>query len=61
MKELPLPYREPPWSGPPPPGYQMEVIKGGSVAETIKMEKSFLVVGRFYSCDVKMEHPSLSR
>ena len=60
-KSLPLPYQEPPWGGHPPSGYSVEVIKGGSVAETLQLDKNFLVVGRFYSCDVKMEHPSLSR
>ncbi len=61
-KTAPLPYKEPPWSGVPRQPYHLEVLKGGAILSTIPLnEKPFVVFGRLESCDVMLEHPSLSR
>ncbi len=61
-----LPYEEPDWAGLPPSDesnkFWLEVIKGGALIETIPLVgKSVFTVGRLPHCDVKMEHPSMSR
>ncbi|GBN77559.1 Uncharacterized protein ZK632.2 [Araneus ventricosus] len=58
---VPLPYKEPEWSGPPPPGYSFEIIKNGTVVSTMVIRKSLFVFGRLDLCDVIFEHPSVSR
>ena len=61
-RDLPLPYKEPSWGGAPPPGYSLEVLKGGAIVETLRLEdKGFFTAGRWPACDLRMEHPSLSR
>ena len=58
-------------------GYFLEVLKGGSIVQTIKwvhflfrlifiailrlVGKSYFSIGRLPQCDLYMEHPSLSR
>ena len=57
-----LPYREPEWGGVCSAPYMFEVIKNGTVIDTLELtKKSFYVFGRLPACDVTMEHPSLSR
>lgn len=63
-KAIPIPYKEPPWSGVPPEGegYTVEEIKNGTIVATHKLEgKSFFVVGRLAGCDIVIQHPSSSR
>ena len=56
------PYTEPPWAGIPEQKYTMEILKNGKIIDTIDLNtKSFHVFGRLKSCDIPMEHPSLSR
>ncbi|KPP75321.1 kanadaptin-like [Scleropages formosus] len=58
----PLPYAEPPWGGAPPSPYSFEVLKNGTIVDTVPLEgRSFTVVGRLPACDVPLEHPSVSR
>lgn len=57
-----VPYKEPPWSTISDENYSFEVIKNGAVIDKIELkDKAFHVVGRLPSCDIPMEHPSLSR
>lgn len=57
-----LPYNEPTWSSAPPELYSLTVIKHGTVIEQMKLShKPFHVFGRLPSCDVQLEHPSISR
>ena len=61
---VPLAYEEPSWGGAPESdsGYFIEVLKGGSIVQTIKLVgKSYFCIGRLPQCDLYMEHPSLSR
>ena len=61
---IPLAYEEPSWGGAPDSdsGYFIEVLKGGSIVQTIKLVgKSYFCIGRLPQCDLYMEHPSLSR
>ncbi len=63
-KAIPIPYKEPPWSGVPPEGekYSLEEIKNGTIVATHKLEdKSYFVVGRLTGCDIVVQHPSSSR
>ncbi|GJQ69064.1 hypothetical protein Trydic_g6228 [Trypoxylus dichotomus] len=64
-KQLPLPYKEPAWSGLPVSEgkhYKLEVLKLGSIIETIDlMGKPYWVFGRLNNCDVSMAHPTISR
>ena len=60
--ETPLPYKEPIWGGLCTVKYKFEVIKNGTIVTNIDLtKKSFYVFGRLPTCDVPMEHPSLSR
>lgn len=55
-------YQEPSWSCKPTENYYFECIKSGTQLDNINLnDKSFYVVGRYYSCDIQLEHPSLSR
>ena len=61
---VPLAYEEPSWGGAPESdsGYFIEVLKGGSIVQTIKLVgKSYFCIGRLPQGDLYMEHPSLSR
>lgn len=59
---LPVPYREPSWSGKPEGPYKMEVLKSGVILETIDItEKAFHLIGRLPNCDITMAHPTISR
>lgn len=61
-KTIPLPYKEPVWSGVVDSAYSFEVLKSGVIVDQINLNtKSFYVVGRLSTCDVIMEHPSISR
>ncbi|XP_072391326.1 uncharacterized protein ZK632.2 [Diabrotica undecimpunctata] len=64
-KSLPLPYKEPIWSGLPSSNgkdYSFDVLKNGVIIETVNlMEKPFWVFGRFVNCDIIMQHPTISR
>ena len=59
-----LPYTEPEWSGVPEEedDYSFEILKNGQIIDTLALKKkAFFVFGRLPSCDVTLEHPSLSR
>ncbi|CAH1173882.1 unnamed protein product [Phaedon cochleariae] len=60
-----LPYKEPLWSGLPSSlgnEYVFEVLKNGSIIETINlMSRAFWVFGRITSCNICMQHPTISR
>ncbi|ESO96480.1 hypothetical protein LOTGIDRAFT_115736 [Lottia gigantea] len=61
-RQVTFPYKEPSWSGLPGEGYSFEVLKNGAIIENVELKgKAFYVFGRLPSCDVTMEHPSLSR
>ncbi|XP_037798611.1 kanadaptin-like [Penaeus monodon] len=60
-KSVPVPYKEPKWSGVPNDNYSFEVLKSGTIVETIALNKPFFVIGRLAQCDITMEHPSISR
>ena len=61
QNQTPLPYKEPDWGGPSEVMYSFEILKKGVIIEEIDLTRSFHVFGRLHSCDVPMEHPSLSR
>ena len=57
-----LPYNPPSWAAELKPAYRLEVLKNGSVVESINLQgKSQIVVGRLPNCDIVMEHQSCSR
>ncbi|XP_068041640.1 kanadaptin [Anomalospiza imberbis] len=59
-----LRYEEPPWGSRPPAGsgYGLEVLKGGVVLGSVRLEdSSWFLVGRLPGCAVSLEHPSVSR
>ncbi|VDK36488.1 unnamed protein product [Gongylonema pulchrum] len=45
--------------------YGVEVIKNGALIDRIDFERrkatTFLLIGRLQSCDIQLEHPSISR
>ncbi|XP_032701748.1 kanadaptin [Lontra canadensis] len=56
------PYREPPWGGPATAPYSLETLKGGTILGTRSLKgTSSCLFGRLSSCDVCLEHPSVSR
>lgn len=64
----PISYKEPAWGGlaPPSPGnnkslYTIEELKSGTIVAHHRLMKSYQVIGRLPSCDIQLEHPSLSR
>ena len=60
--QAPIPYKEPSWSALSEESYSFEVIKNGAVIDKIELKsKAYHVIGRLPSCDIPMEHPSLSR
>jgi pSer/pThr/pTyr-binding forkhead associated (FHA) protein len=57
-----LQYEEPAWSGTPIGNTFFEIIKSGiSLGRTAELKKSKAVIGRLPLCDIKLEHPSVSR
>ncbi len=55
-------YIEPHWSATPTEPYFLSVIKTGTLINEISIsDKPFVVFGRLPSCDIQLEHPSLSR
>ncbi|XP_042880061.1 kanadaptin-like isoform X2 [Penaeus japonicus] len=60
-KSVPVPYKEPKWSGVPSHDYSFEILKNGTIVETVALNKPFFVIGRLAQCDITMEHPSVSR
>ncbi|XP_043474713.1 kanadaptin isoform X2 [Leptopilina heterotoma] len=61
-KQIPLPYKEPIWSGKPEKNYKAEILKSGLILETIDLsEKNFYVVGRLPICDIPLANPTISR
>lgn len=57
-----LPYNEPHWSGAPLEPFTLSVIKHGTVIQEINVSmKAFHVFGKLPTCDVALEHPSISR
>lgn len=62
---IPLPYKEPSWSGIPRSNgqaYAFEVLKNGTIIDTINlMEQAFWVFGRLPNCNISMQHPTISR
>lgn len=56
------PYREPPWGSPATAPYSLETLKGGTILGTRSLKgTSCCLFGRLSSCDVCLEHPSVSR
>ncbi|XP_019513921.1 PREDICTED: kanadaptin [Hipposideros armiger] len=56
------PYREPMWGGPATAPYSLETLKGGTILGTRSLKgTSCCFFGRLPSCDVCLEHPSVSR
>ncbi|KAJ3009601.1 UNVERIFIED_CONTAM: Kanadaptin [Siphonaria sp. JEL0065] len=58
-----LNYEVPDWSSlcPPDSPFWFEVVKSGSIVDKIKARKPVMVVGRLPTCDVSLEHASVSR
>lgn len=56
-----VPYTEPEWGSSPPPDYKFEVLKSGKIISNVPINKSYVVFGRLQTCDVPLEHPSVSR
>ncbi|WAR04696.1 NADAP-like protein [Mya arenaria] len=57
-----VPYTEPIWGSACKEKFSFEVIKNGAVIDNVDLTtQNFHVVGRLPSCDIPMEHPSLSR
>lgn len=55
-------YAPPFWSSPPEQKFSLEVMKGGICLEQISINsKPYYVIGRDQTCDIKCEHPSISR
>ncbi|GFR62225.1 kanadaptin [Elysia marginata] len=62
LKQAQVPYTEPLWSGKAEEDYSFEVLKNGSIIGNVPLSsKAFHMFGRLPSCDVTLEHPSLSR
>lgn len=55
-------YKEPPWGGITDKKFNFEVLKNGMIIDNVDLtQQSYFVFGRLPSCDITMEHPSLSR
>ncbi|ESQ47146.1 hypothetical protein EUTSA_v10027659mg [Eutrema salsugineum] len=62
VKQNPVPYTIPEWSGPPCHKFQLEVLKEGAIVEKLEVyEKGAYLFGRDSICDFSLEHPSISR
>lgn len=58
----PLQYEKPSWGAVASFKYRLEVLKNGASLETIQgPKKDFVTIGRLPTCDIPMEHPSVSR
>ncbi|KAL0969866.1 hypothetical protein UPYG_G00233410 [Umbra pygmaea] len=58
----PVPYIEPTWAGVSDIPYSLEILKNGTIVDTVPLtQQSYFVVGRLPVCDVSLEHPSISR
>ncbi|KAM8787063.1 kanadaptin [Rhynchonycteris naso] len=56
------PYQEPSWGCPATAAYNLEALKGGTILGTRSLKgTSYCLFGRLPSCDVCLEHPSVSR
>ncbi|XP_066122891.1 kanadaptin isoform X1 [Saccopteryx bilineata] len=56
------PYQEPSWGCPATAAYSLEALKGGTILGTRSLKgTSYCLFGRLPSCDVCLEHPSVSR
>ncbi|XP_006984887.1 kanadaptin isoform X1 [Peromyscus maniculatus bairdii] len=56
------PYQEPSWGSPATAPYSLETLKGGTILGTRTLQgMSCFLFGRLASCDVCLEHPSVSR
>ncbi|XP_051037779.1 kanadaptin [Phodopus roborovskii] len=56
------PYQEPSWGSPATAPYSLETLKGGTILGTRTLKgTSCCLFGRLASCDVCLEHPSVSR
>ncbi|CAI2359276.1 unnamed protein product [Moneuplotes crassus] len=62
-QKLKIDYEPPIWSGIPPPGAKLEILKGGNIIRTIPLkDKQYFVFGRLEgSVDILCEHESISR
>ncbi|KAK7273260.1 hypothetical protein RIF29_14309 [Crotalaria pallida] len=57
-----VPYKIPPWSGPPGHDFYLEVLKDGSIIDKLNLhEKGAYMFGRLDLCDFMLEHPTISR
>ncbi|KAJ3120282.1 Kanadaptin [Physocladia obscura] len=56
-----LNYTQPEWSGLSNDTFVFEVLKSGAIVETISVTKPTLLVGRLPTCDISLEHASVSR
>ncbi len=61
--DLKLAYTEPQWSGKPESKlYQLLVVKNGVEVDSIELsDKCYYVCGRLPTCDLHLQHPSISR
>ncbi|KAI9337243.1 hypothetical protein BDR26DRAFT_1008568 [Obelidium mucronatum] len=59
----PLNYDEPSWSSlcPTANPFWFEIVKSGSIVDKIKVRKAVTVVGRLPTCEISLEHASVSR
>lgn len=58
----PLPYTEPLWGGVAEIPYALEILKNGSIVDSVPLtQQGYFVVGRLPQCDIALEHPSISR
>ncbi|XP_055483054.1 kanadaptin isoform X2 [Psammomys obesus] len=56
------PYQEPSWGSPTTAPYSLETLKGGTILGTRNLKgMSCCLFGRLASCDISLEHPSVSR
>ncbi|KAJ7974248.1 kanadaptin [Quillaja saponaria] len=61
-QSLVVPYKIPPWSGPPCHKFSLEVLKDGSVIDQLDVyEKGAYMFGRVDLCDFVLEHQTISR
>ncbi|KAG7604238.1 putative transcription factor interactor and regulator FHA-SMAD family [Arabidopsis thaliana] len=62
VKQNPVPYTIPEWSGPPCHQFQLEVLKEGAIVDKLDVyKKGAYLFGRDGICDFTLEHPSISR
>lgn len=56
-------YTKPAWAKVMPSNYYYEVLKGGVIVDSSRLQlgKDFLLFGRLPSCNIIMDHPSISR